>query len=984
MQDNNSSRGVTTEELSQESFEKRLFTQTTVEDYLMQMVGDSNLDSSDDEEDALSECPSILANRSITSLNAINLDEVAALAEYLQELMEDGVVNETEDCDLSTLPDAIKAMENLKIDDDASLASATASLASFVEKNKISSSTLERIIQLKKEQNRKKGNSANSVDDNKTVDKIYKESERQEQDRLNRILGRNPPESMTNGNATPPTKSIRMGIKKTFQDRQESMTVGENSAASNPDERTHRTWPAFRPIAKSVDSPEASDAGNTNGNRFVSDDTSVGSITEDIEVVIAKHRKRLEDEVGEIQSLSKGGMSKEGTNTMVSSLSFDATQYAKARAKLGIEDPDQAELQSADVEDLTQEESEGWWVQAEKMLFNSDKTPSPPISIGKSKDETPDTPSTVVCMGNILGLATPEASDMGTYDLESNKGKSSVSRRLSFSKSKWDRIPFMKRAFDRYGTFMVWVMISALAMMILCVILVISAFARIDNSDGGSDIVSAPVDSMVPPQNDDVVDEITSMDPPPIKPHPTLGWTFDEEEEEFYPIMEGIASEDEPTEIPSSDFWNSVDDDDDDDDDDGQIIDIVNVNEAESTQIPSTDFWNSFDDDGGEIINEWTETPSSEFHEDNSEIVKEAVPTETPSSEVWNSFDDDGEIINEVAPTETPSSEVWMTFDDDDGFGNENVTAISDTEEEITSISASDHVEFGFFEQQLRTAISLRLPESLSKFNDPSSPQARALKWLKFNPLKVSELKFKPIFQKYVLLVLYFSTNGENWRFKKGWLTETDECEWYNTAGSGYVCDEFGRVTDIDLISNRLNGTLPSELILLNDHITKIRVNGNQLQGTLPSFIGRMVNLQRVHAHYNSFSGTIPTNLSNLTRLKSLRLRNNKITGTIPWQIRDLQRLEALVLEGNQLTGTLPFFLGDLTNLNELNFGHNALTGTIPFEIMDLQKMVNLTLDRNNLTGSMPPAVCNYLPFLEVAKVDCEEVVCSCCEGCSA
>ena len=45
-------------------------------------------------------------------------------------------------------------------------------------------------------------------------------------------------------------------------------------------------------------------------------------------------------------------MSKEGTNTLVSSLSFDATHYAKARAKLGIEDPNQvAELQSADAED---------------------------------------------------------------------------------------------------------------------------------------------------------------------------------------------------------------------------------------------------------------------------------------------------------------------------------------------------------------------------------------------------------------------------------------------------------------------------------------------------------------------------------------------------------------------------------------------------------------------------------------------------------
>ena len=48
-----------------------------------------------------------------------------------------------------------------------------------------------------------------------------------------------------------------------------------------------------------------------------------------------------------------------------------------------------------------------------------------------------------------------------------------------------------------------------------------------------------------------------------------------------------------------------------------------------------------------------------------------------------------------------------------------------------------------------------------------------------------------------------------------------------------------------------------------------------------------------------------------------------------------------------------------------------------------MKLLTDLELDSNALTGNMPFAVCSQLPFLENAVVDCDDVVCWCCEGCT-
>jgi len=287
-------------------------------------------------------------------------------------------------------------------------------------------------------------------------------------------------------------------------------------------------------------------------------------------------------------------------------------------------------------------------------------------------------------------------------------------------------------------------------------------------------------------------------------------------------------------------------------------------------------------------------------------------------------------------------------------------------------------------EERLRNTLSNSLPESLAKLENPLSPQYRSLRWLRSNPPTSSELNFRPVIETYVLLVLYYSTNGGGWLDNTGWLSNGDRCKWFSTSSTGTICDDLGQIIEIDLRSNNLKGSLPSELILLKDSMKRIRVNGNSLEGTLPSFIGEMTNLERFHAHWNSFSGTIPTDLGKLGRLKSLRLGQNGLVGNIPLQLARIGNLQALDLGSNSLNGIVPYFLGDLTDLTELDLSNNNFSGTIPPQFSKLSSLIGLELDRNNLTGSMPTEICSPIfRGLEVAKVDCQEVYCWCCEGCS-
>lgn len=189
------------------------------------------------------------------------------------------------------------------------------------------------------------------------------------------------------------------------------------------------------------------------------------------------------------------------------------------------------------------------------------------------------------------------------------------------------------------------------------------------------------------------------------------------------------------------------------------------------------------------------------------------------------------------------------------------------------------------------------------------------------------------------LVAFYKSTGGPNWNNNSNWLTGPVSA-WY-----GVTILE-GRVTELKVYSNNLNGTLPNELGQLNKLI-KITLSNNQnLTGNIPENIFNVDSL-------------VWLAIGNCAYLKSISFRENFLTGLIPSDIGNIDSLQFLYLFDNQLTGPIPPELGNCTNLWELQLNNNQITGTIPAELTNLENLTTLDLNNNLLSGKLPEYLSN-------------------------
>lgn len=91
------------------------------------------------------------------------------------------------------------------------------------------------------------------------------------------------------------------------------------------------------------------------------------------------------------------------------------------------------------------------------------------------------------------------------------------------------------------------------------------------------------------------------------------------------------------------------------------------------------------------------------------------------------------------------------------------------------------------------------------------------------------------------LVALYNATNGPNWANKTNWLTGPVST-WQSITVTA------GRVTQINLASNGLSGTLPAELGNLTNLIS-LYLNTNQLTGSIPAELGQLASLQQLYLY---------------------------------------------------------------------------------------------------------------------------------------
>ena len=198
------------------------------------------------------------------------------------------------------------------------------------------------------------------------------------------------------------------------------------------------------------------------------------------------------------------------------------------------------------------------------------------------------------------------------------------------------------------------------------------------------------------------------------------------------------------------------------------------------------------------------------------------------------------------------------------------------------------------------------------------------------------------------LEALYQDTDGDNWTNNRNWLSNASLDSWH-----GVTTDRNGRVVELDLSENELNGTIPSELGNLT-YLEDLDLSHNQLSGTIPSELGNLTNLEALSLYANRLSGVIPPELGNLTNLEALALFENNLRGTVPLELAELKKLSLLILSENQLSGSIPSEFSRLTNLVWLYLSDNRLSGTIPSELGDLPNLERLVLWGNQLSGSIP------------------------------
>ena len=190
-----------------------------------------------------------------------------------------------------------------------------------------------------------------------------------------------------------------------------------------------------------------------------------------------------------------------------------------------------------------------------------------------------------------------------------------------------------------------------------------------------------------------------------------------------------------------------------------------------------------------------------------------------------------------------------------------------------------------------------------------------------------------------------------------------------------------GRVTEITLSGNALDGNLPPELGDL-DQLQVIDINGNpKLSGAIPREIGRLTQVQTLNLNRNNLTGAIPHEIGLLPSLLHLNLAhnrlsgeippslllsesvlgielgNNDLTGTIPSEFAVDSRIWSLLLESNRLTGEIPSEIGRLHFLSEVRLDDNQLTGPIPASIVHNQRLRIFSANNNQLTGSIPEGI---------------------------
>lgn len=211
------------------------------------------------------------------------------------------------------------------------------------------------------------------------------------------------------------------------------------------------------------------------------------------------------------------------------------------------------------------------------------------------------------------------------------------------------------------------------------------------------------------------------------------------------------------------------------------------------------------------------------------------------------------------------------------------------------------------------------------------------------------------------LEAVYAALGGPDWTNNDNWLSGRSLDTWH-----GIEVDGDGRVAELDLEFNGLEGTLPPELGDLSG-LWSLNLSRNALTGGIPAELGRLSALGSLELNANRLTGPIPSHLGDLRRLWTLDLSRNQFEGPIPKELGSLGGLQRLDLSHNRLGGRIPPELGGLIRLWQLILRRNALTGPMPEEFGRLEDLVVLNLSENaGLSGPLPASLASLYTLREL------------------
>jgi hypothetical protein len=231
------------------------------------------------------------------------------------------------------------------------------------------------------------------------------------------------------------------------------------------------------------------------------------------------------------------------------------------------------------------------------------------------------------------------------------------------------------------------------------------------------------------------------------------------------------------------------------------------------------------------------------------------------------------------------------------------------------------------------------------------------------------------------------SLNSDGWVKNTHWGSDKSVCGWH-----GVTCAS-GRVTEISLEHNKLAGSLPDEIGLLEE-LQSLDLNGGRpadygsgggklcvgndfKNASIPAGLYTLAKLRNLNLEYTCTGGTLPAAIGQLRSMVNISLHGNYIGGTIPAAMDQLSELMTFKLGRNPFTGGFPD-MRKLSKLIQFNcnfcalsgpvldiFDHfpallfsywdgNGFTGTLPASLGALKNLQRVSFNINNLSGEMP------------------------------